>query len=179
MWVILSTSYRGLYILSTILTRKFCNYLLKVLITNVHGCWLKWLLINILRNAGLLRIQYSNKGSALVCWVPTRPSQLISFPFVCLDCFSGQEALHAFTQLAYLLSLSHSHIVLLCHKIIYLPSINCSWSGPQTWTYSECAKTNKITCGDDSVTQEIEIRKVSLGETAECRFWEFKLQRGI
>jgi len=38
MWVMLCVSYRGLYILSTILTRKFCNYLLKVLITNVHGC---------------------------------------------------------------------------------------------------------------------------------------------
>ena len=52
------------------------------------------------------------------------PSQLVFFPFVCLDCFSGREALRAFTQLAYLLSLSHCHIVILCYINIYTSPVS-------------------------------------------------------
>src|SRR5271168_426030 len=63
---------------------------------------------------------HSSRRQTPITWV----SQLVFFPFVCLDCFSGQEALRAFTQLAYLLSLSHCHIVILCYINIYTSPVS-------------------------------------------------------
>src|ERR1700679_3086195 len=63
---------------------------------------------------------HSSRRQTPIAWV----SQLVFFPFVCLDCFSGREALRAFTQLAYLLSLSHCHIVILCYINIYTSPVS-------------------------------------------------------
>src|SRR5271155_2898259 len=63
---------------------------------------------------------HSSRCQTPIAWV----SQLVFFPFVCLDCFSGREALRAFTQLAYLLSLSHCHIVILCYINIYTSPVS-------------------------------------------------------
>src|ERR1700678_3554976 len=63
---------------------------------------------------------HSSRRQTPIAWV----LQLVFFPFVCLDCFSGREALRAFTQLAYLLSLSHCHIVILCYTSIYTSPVS-------------------------------------------------------
>src|SRR5271168_3312385 len=63
---------------------------------------------------------HSSRRQTPIAWV----SQLVFFPFVCLDCFSGREALRAFTQLAYLLSLSHCHIVIMCYINIYTSPVS-------------------------------------------------------
>src|ERR1700678_2969083 len=63
---------------------------------------------------------HSSRRQTPITWV----AQLVYFPFVCLDCFSGREALRAFTQLAYLPSLSHCHIVILCYINIYTSPVS-------------------------------------------------------